>query len=149
PYAISEFSWVISSKGPLHWIEDLPFYINDGCKLLMLVPYSKKENWNRNIPDNLITEGYSIQYIEEKIISLLQKSKMIMNEKWIYEVLEKFTNKEAFYNYITWGKFDLSINKEKIFNCIDELFSSNNGIITVNHCRLLWKSIKHRTTVST
>lgn len=136
--------YIISSKGPSHWIADVPRVARGQATLLMLMPYAGREpEWYGDLPAGLKEPGFSKDRLLEDTKSRLKAIGTEIKELQFFEVKETFSDQAEFYHFLSWGKFDSQYDKVELEKIIGEIFSAygKQGNIYVNRCRLIWRSL--------
>jgi SAM-dependent methyltransferase len=143
PVEDRSIDYFISSKGPSHWIADVPRVARGQAKLLMLMPFTGREpEWYGDLPPELKEPGFSKDQLVEDTKSRLKAIGSEIKELQNFEVRESFSDQAEFFSYLTWGKFDGQYNKSELGKVIGKMFSTfgKRGELFVNRCRLIWRS---------
>ena len=138
--------FVISRRGPTHWIEDAPRFCRAGARLLQLNPCSRaiEPLWNQALPESLrlpVPDPEATGDMRNAIERRLAAAGLALHSAWSFDVPEWYHSPLDLYKSLTFGEDPKDIpDWNDVRSDFVELFerhASGPGLED-RHRRLLW-----------
>jgi SAM-dependent methyltransferase len=148
PAEAQSFDWMISRRGPLHWLEDARRVARPGAILIQLNPLETPlPQWANLLPEPLRSAA-GIDYQSGMLNSVryrLELGRLELHSAWTYDVPEFFDDPRELYTRLSWGYLSGEVPSwDDVKSIIEQIFrdySTEPDGLALRHTRLLWMAI--------
>lgn len=151
PAEADSFDLLISRRGPLHWIEDVPRVARKGAVLLQLNPMNVDvPAWNDELPERLrMPVAAPVAYLDRSAIRMaverhLTVAGLCLDSCWSFEVPEVVPDALQLYRWRTWGHTSDEVPLfEEVHAALEGIVARHAGPdgLAIPFGRFLWKAV--------